>query len=129
MHIVSPSRTKGILLHGGPPSEFVHRWRGRKQQHHRHMMRLKVTPLHAEVRPLKCVVYITRNPVTFVIHRRREFFLLDQQAPERKHQAAYKRHVHTPPGATCKLPLRPRTLLITDVTRLQPFTAGGDSLS
>ena len=26
-----------------------------------------------------------------------------------------------------QLPLRPRTLLITDVTRLQPFTTGGDS--
>ena len=26
-----------------------------------------------------------------------------------------------------QLPLRPRTLLITDVTRLQPFMAGGDS--
>ena len=26
-----------------------------------------------------------------------------------------------------QLPLQPRTLLITDVTRLQPFTAGGDS--
>ena len=26
-----------------------------------------------------------------------------------------------------QLPLRPRTLLITDVTRLQPFTAGGDN--
>ena len=26
-----------------------------------------------------------------------------------------------------ELPLRPRTLLITDVTRLQPFTVGGDS--
>ena len=25
------------------------------------------------------------------------------------------------------LPLRPRTLLITDVTKLQPFTVGGDS--
>ena len=25
-----------------------------------------------------------------------------------------------------QLPLRPRTLLITDVTRLQPFIAGGD---
>ena len=34
--------------------------------------------------------------------------------------------------STCRprhlqLPLRPRTLLITDVTRLQPFTAGGDN--
>ena len=26
-----------------------------------------------------------------------------------------------------QLPLQPRTLLITDVTRLQPFTAGGDN--
>ena len=26
-----------------------------------------------------------------------------------------------------QLPLRPRTLLIIDVTRLQPFTAGGDN--
>ena len=26
-----------------------------------------------------------------------------------------------------QLPLSPRTLLITDVTRLQPFTTGGDS--
>ena len=26
-----------------------------------------------------------------------------------------------------QLPLRPRTLLITDVTRLQPFTVGGDN--
>ena len=34
--------------------------------------------------------------------------------------------------STCRprnleLPLQPRTLLITDVTRLQPFTVGGDS--
>ena len=49
-------------------------------------------------------------------------FLLDQQARQEKHQAAYKWHVHRP-----QLPLRPRTLLITDVTKLQPFTAGGDS--
>ena len=44
------------------------------------MVRSKAPPQHAEVRPLKCVVYITRNPVTFEIHRRREFYLLDQQA-------------------------------------------------
>ena len=62
------------------------------------MVRIKVTPRHAEVRLLKCIVYITRNPVTFIIHWRREFYLLDQQARERKHQAAYKRHVHTPPA-------------------------------
>ena len=69
-----------------------------KLQHHWHMVRTKMTPRHAEIRPLKCVVYITRNPVTFAIHRRREFYLLDQQARETKQQADYKRHVHTPPA-------------------------------
>ena len=62
------------------------------------MVRSKAPPRHAEVRPLKCIVYITRNPVTFEIHRRREFYLLDQRARERKHQAEYKRHVHMPPA-------------------------------
>ena len=33
----------------------------------------------------------------------------------------------TPRPCNLQLPLRPRTLLITDVTRLQPFTAGEDS--
>ena len=62
------------------------------------MVRIKATPRHAEVQPLKCVIYITRNPVTFAIHRHREFYLLDQQAQERKHQADYKWHVHMPPA-------------------------------
>ena len=44
------------------------------------MVRSKAPPRHAEVRPLKCIVYMTRNPVTFEIHWRREFYLLDQQA-------------------------------------------------
>ena len=64
------------------------------------MVGTKATPQHAEVRPLKCVVYISRNPVTFVIQRRRDLFSLDQQARERKHQAAYKRHVHKPPATS-----------------------------
>ena len=64
------------------------------------MVRIKATPRHAEVRPLKCVIYISRNPVTFVIQRRRDLFLLDQQVRERKHQAAYKRHVHMPPATS-----------------------------
>ena len=63
------------------------------------MVRTKSAPRHAEVRLLKCVVYITRNPVTFVIQRRRDLFLLDQQARDQKQQAAaYKRHVHLPPA-------------------------------
>ena len=62
------------------------------------MVRIKLTPRHADVRPLKCVLYITRNPVTFVIQRHRDLFLLDQQERERKHQAAYKWHVHKPPA-------------------------------
>ena len=67
------------------------------------MVRSKAPPRHAEVRLLKCVVYITRNPVTFEIHWHREFYLLDQRARERKHQAEYKRHVHmlpVPPAIT-----------------------------
>ena len=62
------------------------------------MVQRKVTPSHAEVWPLKCIVYITRNPVTFIIHWRRELYLLDQQAREQKNEAAYKRHVHTSPA-------------------------------
>ena len=61
------------------------------------MVRTKVTPCHAKVRPLKCIIYITRNPVTFVIQRHHELFLQDQQARERKHLEAYKWHVHRPP--------------------------------
>ena len=33
----------------------------------------------------------------------------------------------TPRPHNVQLPLRPRTLLITDITRLQPFTVGGDN--
>ena len=62
------------------------------------MVRTKTTPRHVEVRPLKCVAYITKNPITFVIQRCRDLFLLDQQARDQKHQAAYKWHVHLPPA-------------------------------
>ena len=62
------------------------------------MVRTKVTPHYVEVRPPKCVFYITRNPVTFDIQRHRHLFLLDQQARQEKHQAAYKWHVHWPPA-------------------------------
>ena len=64
------------------------------------MVRTKSTPRHADVRPLKCIVYITRNPVTFVKQQHRDLFLLDQQEQERKHQAAYKRHVHKLPATS-----------------------------
>ena len=60
------------------------------------MVRTKATPWHAEVRPPNCVIYITRNPVTFDIQRHHHLFLLDQQAQQEQHQAAYKRHVHRP---------------------------------
>ena len=61
------------------------------------MVRTKMTPQHAEVQLPKCVIYITRNPVTFVIQWHCHLFLLDQQARQEKHQAAYKWHVHRPP--------------------------------
>ena len=44
------------------------------------MVQTKVTPRHAEVRPLKFIIYVTRNPVTFVIQWHHELFLLDQQS-------------------------------------------------
>ena len=62
------------------------------------MVQTKSTPHHVDVQLLKCVVYITQNPVTFAIDRRRKFYLLDQQARETKQQAEYKWHVHTPPA-------------------------------
>ena len=73
------------------------------------MVRTKVTPIHAEVRPPKCVVYITHNPVTFMIHRHRNLFLLDQQAQEKKQDMDYKRHVHKLPEktATTVKPVKP----------------------
>ena len=61
------------------------------------MVRTKMTPHHADVRPPKCVVYISRNPVTFEIHRRLKLYLLDQKARETRKQADYKQHVHAPP--------------------------------
>ena len=59
-----------------------------QQQCKQQMVRTKSTPWHAELRPLQCVIYISRNPVTFAIHQHRDLFLLDQQARERRHQAA-----------------------------------------
>ena len=64
------------------------------------MVQTKVIPCHAEIHLLKYVVYITQNPVTFVIQRHHELFLLDQLAQEKKHLKAYKWHVH-------KLPMTP----------------------
>ena len=90
------------------------------------MMRTKSTPHHADVHPPKCVIYITRNPVTFVIHRRREFYLLDQRARESRQEVEYKWHVHTPP-TECTTTITTENTLITDATRLQPFSVGGDS--
>ena len=90
------------------------------------MVRIKVTPRHVEVRLPKCIVYITRNPVTFLIQRHRDLFLLDQQARERKQEVAYKRHVHKPPAKSTST-IASKNTVITDVTRLQPFIAGGDS--
>ena len=70
----------------------------RELQHkHRLMVQTKTTPHHADVRPPKCVVYVSRNPVTFEIHRHHELYLLDEQARETRKQEEYKRHVHAPP--------------------------------
>ena len=90
------------------------------------MVRKKMTPHHADVRPPKCVVYVSRNPVTFEIHRCRELYLWTNKR-ERQENKKNTNSMCTPHPCNVQLPLRPRTLLITDVTRLQPFTLGGDN--
>ena len=100
--IVSPSCTEGHTITWRSSLRFFVSLEREKQQNNWHMMRTKATPCHAEVQPLKCIVYITRNPVTFVIQRHHKLFLLDQQAREQKHSEAYKRHVH-------RLPMQPAT--------------------
>ena len=104
--IVSPSHTEGHTITWRSSLRFFMSLEREKQQHNWHMVRPKATPHHVEVRLLKCIVYITRNPVTFVIQRHHELFLLDQQARERKHSEAYKQHVHRPPmqPATTAMP-------------------------
>ena len=89
---------KGILLHGGPPSDF----RFRLDEYHKnegHMVRVKTKPRHAAVRPPKCVVYMSCNPITYSIHRHRKLFQKDEDARVKKKQLEqYKKHVHTPPA-------------------------------
>ena len=71
----------------------------RELQHkHRRMVQTKTTPHHADVRTPKCLMYVSRNPVTFDIYRRRELYLLDQKARETRKQQDYKWHVHAPPA-------------------------------
>ena len=88
---------EGILLHGDPPSDSSRHWRGKKNRVSGIWCEQKQPLVMPEVRPLKCIIYITQNPVTFVIQRHCELFLLDQQAREKKYSEAYKRHVHRPP--------------------------------
>ena len=104
--IVSPSRTEGHTITWRSSLWFFVSLEREKQQHNWHMVWTKVTPRHVEVWPLKCIVYITWNPVTFVIQRHHELFLLDQKAWEQKHSEAYKRHIHRPPTqpATTAMP-------------------------
>ena len=80
----------------------------RELQHkHRLMVRKKTTPHHADVRLPKCVVYVSRNPVTFEIHRHRKLYLLDKKARETRKQEDYKWHVHAPP-AQCTATIVPK---------------------
>ena len=49
------------------------------------------------VRPHQCVVYISKNPIGYIIQRRREYFLQDQKAREKVQAEWYKKHVNSPP--------------------------------
>ena len=63
------------------------------------MVRVKSSPQQATVWPPKCVVYITRNPITFSIHRHQELFHKDEEARLKKQKLeTYKKHVHAPPA-------------------------------
>ena len=59
------------------------------------MVRTKATPHNADVQSPKCIVYITRNPVTFMIQRHYDLFLLDQQVRDRKEEVAYNARLYT----------------------------------
>ena len=62
------------------------------------MVRVKTKLQHATVRPPKCIVYMSRNPITYRIHWHRELFQKDEDARIKKRQLEqYKKHVHTPP--------------------------------
>ena len=61
------------------------------------MVRKKRKLKYAKVWPLKCVMYMSQNPIKFVIQWHRELFLKDEQAWDAKKSSAYKRHVHAPP--------------------------------
>ena len=52
-------------------------------------------------------------------------YLINKNERENTKQLTSGMSTHHP--RNLQLPLQPRTLLITNVTRLQPFTAGGDS--
>ena len=54
-------------------------------------------PKHAVVEPQKCVVIVHRNPIRYIVHRRKEYFLLDQQKRDQRKLLDYKKHVHSPP--------------------------------
>ena len=62
------------------------------------MVQVKPKPQHAKVRPPKCVIYMSRNPIKYIIQCHRELFQKDQEArDERTKKEQYKKHVHTPP--------------------------------
>ena len=87
------------------------------------MVRTKATPQHAEVRPPKCVIYITKahiykGTVTY-------FYWINNR--DKRSTKQLISGMSTDHLQNLQLPLHPRTLLIADVTKLQPYTAGGDS--
>ena len=90
------------------------------------MVRTKAIPRHAEVQSPKCIVYITRNPVTFVNKGAVTYFYwINKREKENMLQPISGMSTSRP--RNLQLPLCPRTLLIANVTKLQPFIAGGDS--
>ena len=58
------------------------------------MVRVKAIPRWAVVRPVRCVVFIYKNPIHYSIWHFREYFNCDEEARRCKQ---YKDHVHATP--------------------------------
>ena len=125
LNIVSPSHTEGHTITWRSSLQFFVSLEREEKQSKQHMVRTKVTPRHAEVRLLKCIVYITRNPVTWYSMAFTSYFYWINKC-ERRNTRRPTNGMSTGRPRNLQLPLHPRILLIADVTRLQPFIVGGD---
>ena len=56
------------------------------------MVWTKAKPRCAEVQPVRCFMFMYKNPIRYSIWRYKEYFIWDEEARQQK---LYKEHVHT----------------------------------